>query len=329
MKGGRVRIGIIGAGFWGRNHARVLSELEGASLEAVCDIDVERAREVAAKYRAARYYKDYMDVLKREDIDAVTVCTPSTTHASICLDALRSGKDVLVEKPMATNLAECVSIVDACRSSGRRLMVGFIERFNSAVRIAKEQLLQERIGRPLLIYGRRIGPWPERIGDVGVVKDTSIHDIDLAIHLFDEKPLVAYASGGSIRHNLEDYVHALISFRGERNAILEANWLTPRKKRELKITGTDGVIHIEFLSSEVVIEKSEGVYIPSNSPAEPLKAELQFFASSLQSGATLSPNEIDGTWAMAVAEGVLLSMRKKQPVYINDLLKEHGLHGWI
>lgn len=320
-----VKVGIIGTGFWGANHARVISELDGAVLTAICDINVERAKNIAKRYGIPRIYRDYIDLLRGEDVDAVTICTPSNTHAEICTKALEMGKDVLVEKPMASTLEESIRVMDAVKSSGRRLMVGFIERFNPAVEVAKESLESGRIGRPILIYGRRIGPWPERIGDIGVLKDTSIHDIDLSMYFFGPQPIFVYAAGGSLRHSSEDYIQALITFREERSAIIEANWLTPRKKRDLRITGTEGVIHVEFLSREVVIEKSDGTYMPMTPNSEPLKNELKYFITSLRKNEDLSPGCIEGVRAMAVAEAILQSMSTKKAVCVSEIFSEYGL----
>lgn len=320
-----VRVGIIGTGFWGANHARVVSELEGATLTAVCDINLERAKNIAKRYGVSKIFQNYLDILRSDDVDAVTICTPSNTHAEISINALLMGKDVFVEKPMASSLNESIRVIEAVKSSGRRLMVGFIERFNPAVEVAKESLESGVIGRPLLIYGRRIGPWPERIGDIGVLKDTSIHDIDLSMYFFGPQPIFVYAAGGSLRHSNEDYIQALITFKDERSAIIEANWLTPRKKRDLRITGTEGVIHLEFLSRELVIEKSEGTYMPMTPNSEPLKNELRYFITSLRKNEELSPGCLDGARAMAVAEAILQSMNTRKAVCVSDILSEYGL----
>jgi len=322
---GSIRIGVIGAGFWGANHARVISELEGATLSAVCDINIERAKSIAKRYGVPRVYQHYVDLLRSDDIDAVTICTPSNTHAEICIEALSRGKDVLVEKPMAATLEESLRVIEAAKSSGRRVMVGFIERFNPAVEVAKEFLEMGRIGRPLLMYGRRIGPWPERIGDIGVLKDTSIHDIDLSLYFFGPKPLFVYAAGGALRHSKEDYIQALITFGDDRSAIIEANWLTPRKKRDLRITGTEGVIHVEFLNKEVTIEKSDGTYAPMTPNSEPLKNELKYFLTALVKNEDLSPGCLEGARAMAVAEAILQSISARKAICVSDILNMHGL----
>ncbi|MCS6788044.1 MAG: Gfo/Idh/MocA family oxidoreductase, partial [Aigarchaeota archaeon] len=112
MEAEPVRVAVVGAGFWGRNHVRVLTELKGCEVTAVCDVDLVRAKEVARRFRVERYLTDYRDLVNDDDLDAVTVCTPSTSHARITIDFLSSGKHVLIEKPMASNLSEALDVVD-------------------------------------------------------------------------------------------------------------------------------------------------------------------------------------------------------------------------
>ncbi|MDW8043745.1 MAG: Gfo/Idh/MocA family oxidoreductase [Nitrososphaerota archaeon] len=325
MEAEPVRVAVVGAGFWGRNHVRVLTELKGCEVTAVCDVDLVRAKEVARRFRVERYLTDYRELLRDGDVDAVTVCTPSTTHARIAVDFLSSGKHVLVEKPMASSVREALEVVEAQRSSGTKVMVGHIERFNPAVVRAMREIGSGTIGEPLLIYGRRIGPWPERIGDVGVVHDTTIHDIDLAYCVFGSPPSGVFAVGGSLIHAKEDHVQVTLRFDTGRSAVLESNWLTPRKKREMYITGTQGVIRLEFLTREVVIEKSEGSYSPMVEQTEPLRAELEAFVRSVAEGKEPVPNHLDGLISVAVADAVLLSIRNGRVVGLEEFLDEHGV----
>ncbi len=321
----RVKIAVIGAGFWGKNHVRVLSELEGCEVVAVCDIDLERAKRVAAAFGVPRFTADYRELCDDDSIDAVTVCTPSTTHAKITVDFVSAGKDVLVEKPMASSLEEALWMVDEIRSSGRRVMVGFIERFNPALVKAVEMLREGRIGHPILIYGRRIGPWPERIGDVGVVHDTAIHDIDLSVHIFGALPRTVFAVGGSVIHTKEDHVQSTLDFGRGRSAMIEANWLTPRKKREMFVTGTEGVLSIEFLRKEVVLEKADGTYSPTVDQKEPLRAELEHFVRAVSRGDAPSPNHMDGLVSVVIAETILQSIRRGRTVHLEELVDLKGL----
>jgi len=312
-----LRVGIVGVGFWGRNHLRVLKEL-GVRVEAICDVDRERVGKLAKEYAVKSYYTDLDEMLRREDLTALTVCTPSTFHAECAVKALEAGLDVFVEKPLASTTQECFRIIDAMRSSGRIVMTGFIERFNPAVGKAIELLEAGEIGEVIMSHGRRIGWWPERIGDVGVVKDTAIHDIDLVRFIFKQDPTQVYARGGRQRHRLDDHVQAILTLEDESKvAFIEANWLTPRKKREMQITGSEGVLSIRFLTQEVALEKADLVLEPIIRQGEPLKLELQHFVECISEGRRPLVDAYDGLKAVAVAEAILESMEKNKIVEID------------
>ena len=320
----KLKIGVVGVGFWGSNHVRVLRELESAEMKAVCDIDLEKAKNVAKKFGVPKYYQNLDDMLNREELDAVTVCTPSVSHAEIAVRILESGLNVFVEKPLASNPDECLRIIDAAKSNSRLVMTGFIERFNPAVSKAIELLKAGEIGEVIMSHARRIGWWPQRIGDVGVVKDTAIHDIDLTRYIFGQEPAGVYARGGSLRHRFEDHVQAMMIFEDEsRVAFIEANWLTPRKKREMLITGNEGVISIQFLTQVISLEKADVVIEPILKWKEPLRIELNHFIESLLSRKKPLVDAIDGTKAVIIAESILESMKKNRPIEID--FKKFGL----
>ena len=320
----KLKIGVVGVGFWGSNHVRVLRELESAEVKAVCDIDLEKAKYVAKKFGVSNYYQNLDDMLNKEELDAVTVCTPSVSHAEIAVRILESGLNVFVEKPLASNPDGCLKIIDAARSNNRFVMTGFIERFNPAVSKAIELLKAGEIGEVIMSHGRRIGWWPQRIGDVGVVKDTAIHDIDLTRYIFGQEPAGVYARGGSLRHRFEDHVQAIMTFEDElRVAFIEANWLTPRKKREMLITGNEGVISIQFLTQVISLEKADVVIEPILKWKEPLRIELSHFIESLLNRKKPLVDAIDGTKAVIIAESILESMKKNRPIEID--FKKFGL----
>lgn len=311
-----LRVAIVGVGFWGRNHVRVFSEIPYVKVEATCDINYEKAREVAAKYNIMNYYSSIDEMLKRHDLEAVSICTPSMSHAELTIKCLEAGVNVFVEKPLASTLSDCLSIIDTARSCNRRVMTGFIERFNPSVRKAKSLLKGGEIGDIIMSHSRRIGWWPERIGDVGVVKDTAIHDIDLARYIFEDEPSQVYARGGRQKHTIaEDHVQAILSFRDNgKTAFIEANWLTPRKKREMYVTGLWGVITIEFLTQQIVIEKADMVLEPILKYEEPLRNELAYFIECLRNKHKPVPDEVDGAKAIAIAEALLESIQRNKPV---------------
>jgi UDP-N-acetylglucosamine 3-dehydrogenase len=311
-----LNVGVVGVGFWGRNHVRVFSELPYVKVEAVCDIDYERARDVAAKFNVVNYYSSIDEMLKRHSLEAVSICTPSVSHAELTIKCLEAGVNVFVEKPLASTLDECLKIIDTVKSCNKVVMTGFIERFNPSVRKAKDLLRNGEIGDVIMSHSRRIGWWPERIGDVGVVKDTAIHDIDLARYIFEDEPSQVYARGGRQKHTIaEDHVQAILSFRdNDKTAFIEANWLTPRKKREMYITGSNGVITIQFLTQQLVIEKADIVLEPLLKYEEPLKNELTYFTECLLSKCKPMPDEVDGAKAIAIAEAIIKSIQTNKSV---------------
>ncbi len=302
----KIGFGVIGAGFWGRNHSRVLSELPNTRLVAVCDIDVTRAQDVAKRYEA-EWYTSLEKLLARTDIEAVSVCTPTTTHASVSLAALSEGKHLLIEKPIADSVESARKIIDAGRGRGLLIMTGFIERFNPGLKRLKSLVERGVLGDIVLAFARRVGRWPERIGDVGVVKDSAIHDIDLMRHLFNEEPLSVYARAGSLGHKYEDYAEIMLKFSGIRSGFVEANWLTPRKVRSLTVTGREAIAVLDFITQEVVVENADETVTKKHEWEEPLKAELAHFASSIQEGKQPDVTAYDGLRALEICEAVLTS----------------------
>jgi len=199
----KLNVAVIGCGSWGRNQIRVFSDLPEASLVAIADIDENTARGLGEKYRV-NWYTEIEKILYRTDVEAVTVCTPTVTHAEIALAAIESGKHVLVEKPMTNTIEEAETLIKAAEKQGVYLAVGFIERFNPAIREGMKIIQRGEIGDVILAHTRRVSRRPLRIGDVGVVKDLAIHDIDIVNQLFGEMPRSVFASAGNIAHSFED-----------------------------------------------------------------------------------------------------------------------------
>jgi UDP-N-acetylglucosamine 3-dehydrogenase len=320
-----VKVAVIGAGFWGVNHARVLSEIKDSELVAICDVDIERARKAASKYNIGSCYSDFHEMIRVEKPEAVTICTPSTTHAEITVACLNRGLDVLVEKPMAATVEDATKILETEERVGRIVMVGFIERFNPAVRLALNLLAENEIGQVILLYGRRIGWWPERIGDVGVVKDTAVHDIDLTLKLFGEIPEAVSARAGRLKHVHEDHAQIFLSFSKDRSALIEANWLTPRKKREMQITGESGVVTVRFIEQEVVVEKEDQLRMPNLKYMEPLRLELEHFISCVKSSSHPDVDSRDGFRAALLADAILHSAETNRQIRIDEFMESRRL----
>ena len=302
----QLRVAVIGTGFWGKNQARVFSQLTQAKLMCVCDANPTTAAAIGSQFKVEST-TDLDNVLSRKDIDAVTICTPTITHRDIATRALEAGKHVLVEKPMTNTAAEGLELLSLAKTKGLRIMPGHIERFNPAVTYLKSLVDERALGNIMLLLARRVGRWPERIGDVGVVRDTAIHDIDLARYIFADEVSAVYAQIGSLRHSKEDYAEIMLQFSKGGTAFIDANWLTPQKTRTMVVTGSDATAELDYITQQVSIENSERTITPNLDIKEPLTLELTHFAESILNEHPFSVNGIDGLRAVEICEAVLTS----------------------
>ncbi|MBS7645387.1 MAG: Gfo/Idh/MocA family oxidoreductase [Candidatus Bathyarchaeia archaeon] len=313
---GELGVAVIGAGFWGRNHVRVLSELPNVRLRAVCDVDRGRASELGLAYRIP-YYTRLDMLLDRGDVEAVTVCTPTVTHFNVALKALRAGKHVLVEKPMTSTVGEAETLIGEAEDRGLTLAVGFIERFNPAVQYLKGLVEEGKLGRVILIMARRVSRWPERIGDVGVTKDSAIHDVDVMRYILGDEVETVYARMGSYQHRFEDWSEIMLQFKGGEVGFIDANWLTPRKIRTLIVTGSEATATLDYLTQEISIEDSEKTVKPKIKWVEPLKLELKCFTEAILEGRGEDlPTGSAGLEALKICEAALRSNAEGRPVGI-------------
>jgi UDP-N-acetylglucosamine 3-dehydrogenase len=310
----KLGVAVIGVGFWGKNHVRVFSELSETQLLAVCDVNVDRAKAIAGQY-GAEVYSDSRKLLKRKDIEAVSICTWTTTHAIEAMRALKAEKHILVEKPLASTIREARRIVNFAEQKNRHLMVGFIERFNPVIKRAKDILKKGDIGELVSATAKRVSQWPERIGDVGVVKDYAIHEIDITRKIFEEDPTIVYANVGNLRHTkFEDYAQIMLTFKRGKTAFMEANWLTPDKIRNLTLTGSDAILSLNYLTQEITVETSQKTLKPRYEWKEPLKLELQHFAKSILKNEKPEVTGVDGLKALIIAEAAIKSSEKGSAV---------------
>ncbi len=305
---------VVGTGFWGKNHARVYQELEETNLVAVYDIDKERANLVAKQF-GVKAYTDLARMLKDSSVEAVSVCTWSTSLAKTALKALRAGKHVLVEKPMATNVKEAQHLLRASDMEGLHLTVGFLMRFIPGLQHIRRSVENRTLGEIVCATAKRVSQWPERIGDVGVVKDTAIHDIDVMRYVFGENPVMVYAKTGSMEHRkFEDYAQIMLTFNAGRSAFIEANWLTPYKTRLLIVTGSVAIMKLDYITQEVALEDAKKTVSPRFEPKEPLKLELQHFANCILNRERPLITGEDGLRSLQIAEAALKSSARGRAV---------------
>ena len=195
-----MKIVQIGTGGWGKNHARILSEL--GVLSAICDADAQRSKEFGEKY-SVNHYESLENMITSEEFDGAFVVTPTSTHADIAKKLLEAKKHVFVEKPLTYKTEEGEELVRLAEKNKVILTCGYIERFNPAVGVVKNLVKEKKYGDLIMLEFHRENRMPLHIKDVGIIYDTSVHDIDTANWLFDEMPNVVFARSGQINMNMK------------------------------------------------------------------------------------------------------------------------------
>lgn len=289
----------------GRNHVRVLAEMPDVALVAVADPG-ERALLAAVRGRTVAPYRDVETMLSTERPDFVVVATPTGTHAEVASLALRRGAHCLVEKPIAATIEDAEALVEVARSTGRLLAVGHVERYNPAVVELKKQLAGGRGGRVLLMTARRTGPFPDRIRDVGVITDLATHDVDVMLWLTGSTVERVFAECARRVHEThEDLLTGVLRFTTGEIGVLDVNWLTPFKTRELRVTCERGTYVANYLTQDLTFHENSHVSAAAWTTlstlagvaegnmvryamqrVEPLRAELDAFVAAVQGDRT-------------------------------------------
>lgn len=325
-----VKVGVIGLGNMGKNHARVYTELEEAELVAVADVNKE-LEESAGKSRC-KFYADYRKMLEKEDIEALSIAVPTKLHRSIALECIEQGKDILIEKPIASTIEEAQEIVKAGERKKSIVMVGHVERFNPAVRKLKEMIKGKKFGKIISISARRVGIFPPQIKDANVILDLAVHDIDVFNYLLEKKPGELYAKAGkALVNHREDNASIFLSY-GNISCMLQVNWITPVKIRELAVTGTKRYAELNYILQELkvyesVYEKSYdsfGDFIfkfgkPNEievefEKEEPLKAELKHFLGCVENRREPMVSGKDALSALYISLKAIESYRKNRKI---------------
>jgi len=312
---GMTRVAVIGTGGWGKNHVRVLNELQ--CLAAVCDMNEERAKMFSKNFHVPAYLS-LEEMLKKEKLDAVTICTPASTHFAMATKALSAGLHAFVEKPMTTTVKDGEMLIEAAKSANRSLTVGFIERFNPPITALKQMIAEGKMGEPILLEFHRENKRGENISDVGIVKDASVHDIDTACWLFGEAPKVVYARVGAMYVPLEheDFATILLGFSGQKTAFLVTNWITPNRVRTLSAVFSGGVVDVDFVTQQTSIHEGAATTVPTRAVQEPLMLELKAYVTALQEKRQPLVTGRDGLNVIRVAEAVLASSSSGTPIHL-------------
>jgi len=304
----------------GRNHARVLRELPDVELVGVADSNLDAACQVA-EFHASRGYSSLEELLSKEKPEAVTIAVPTENHHRAVMEALAAGCHVMVEKPIAATIAEADELVAAATSANRVLAVGHIERYNPAVLELKRRLDEGQLGRAYQFDAQRLGPFPQRIRDVGVVIDLATHDLDLMRFLTGSEIVRVYAETRRKVHTTrEDMVSGLVRLADGSVGLLQINWLTPTKIRQMTVTGERGMFRADYLTQDLYFHEnaeapdhnwqqitmlrgvSEGSMVKYViRKREPLQSELEAFIKAIAGDLAGIVSGEDGSEALRLA----------------------------
>ncbi len=297
-----LRVGVVGVGVMGSNHARVFADLPGVRLVGVADPDRKQRNFVTGALGCPGHTD--VDGLLAAGVDAVTIAAPTHLHRDLALSCINRGVHVLVEKPIASSVEEGRAIIAAARRAGLSLMVGHVERFNPAVEAIKDAIRHEDI---LSIAITRVGPFPPRMSNVGVVIDLAVHDIDLIRWFTDSEIVEVQPQLSSAIAEREDI--ALLQFRTASGVLahINTNWITPFKARSVTVATRNKYIMGDLLTRQVTEcfgFQPDGSYSMrhlSVGHAEPLRAELQAFVSAVRNGGKPAVTGEEGVAGLEIA----------------------------
>ncbi len=301
------RWGVIGLGFFGEIHAESLAEMPGIELAALCTRREGRLAELADRHGVRRCYTDYRELLADPSVDALSITTHVDDHRDITIDALRSGKHVLLEKPMAPTVSACDDILQAAGQSEGLFMVGHICRFDPRVAIAKQAIDEGRLGRIVSMHARRnlsraVGC--QHLNKISALVGDGIHDLDLMLWFSQAKPLSVYAQEvhpGECKY--PDGGWAMIRLEGDMVGVIESVWHLPDTTpytidARMEVIGTEGALYINCGEAGLAIHDADGIRLPDTlywptvggERFGILRAELRYFANCIREGRM--PNRI-------------------------------------
>ncbi|HMK49122.1 MAG TPA: Gfo/Idh/MocA family oxidoreductase [Thermodesulfovibrionales bacterium] len=291
-----VRVGVIGVGYLGQHHARIYSEIEVAELVAVVDVDLKRAGAFAEQYNCEAS-DDYRKIF--EKVDALSIVTPTTLHYEVALECLRAGKDILIEKPITTTVAEADELISESRERNCIIQVGHLERYNPAILAAADFF-----GSPVFIESERLSPFLGRATDVDVTLDLMIHDIDIMLSLIAKPVKTVRAVGGKVLTDKLDVAKAWLEFEGGCAALATVSRMSPEKRRTLKVFQKDALISIDYQNAEIkrFFRKGEEIASETIRPEkkEPLREELQDFIRCVRDRSAPKVSAVEGRDALRI-----------------------------
>jgi len=331
----RLRVAVVGLGSMGANHARVYANRDDVDLVGVCDADPKIAAHIGHRHRTESF-PDVAQLLRSAKPDAVTVAVPTSQHLAVTQEVAAAGVHVLLEKPIAPTVAEGREIQDLAKRHGVQLLVGHIERYNPAVRELRDRLQKGQLGRIYRVEVDRVGPFPSRIFDVGVILDLAVHDLDVIGSLLGSRPVSLFCQTQQLLHQShEDVMVGLLSYPESVLAVLNINWTSPVKRRQIRVYGQRGMFSVNYITQDLYLYENpsqqeqewggplgieEGNMIKFHlARQEPLVREIDVFLHAVRHGDDLSESVTGALDALALSLKLLESSRERRPI---DLVRE-------
>ena len=325
MSGGeRLRVGVVGLGYWGPNLARNFDALAGCELAWLCDGRDELRAKFQALYPAARVTGELDDLLGDETLDAVVLATPVPTHAELAVRVLDAGKHCFVEKPLALTVADAERAVDAAERAGKVLMVGHLLQYHPGVNQLKALVDNRELGDIRYIYGNRLNLGKVRTEE-NALWSLGAHDISVVLHLAgDEEPYEFSCRGESyMTPGVEDVVFGFMRFPSGLSAHLHLSWLDPRKERRFTVVGTRKMATFDDMdperkvtifdkSVEDYVARSGDIWSPSIPLGEPLRIECQHFVDCIADGRAPVSDGHSGLRVVRVLEQLQLELERSR-----------------
>ena len=303
-----IKVGVVGVGYLGKEHARIYSQLSGCQLVGVIDSDPKVAEAIARKTKC-RAFASAAEMLPH--VDAVSVVVPTSYHCDVAKLFLQAGKDVFIEKPITETTAQAEELVRLAQAKQLRLQVGHIERFNPVL-----SYLEDNLRDPIFIEAHRLSPYPGRGTDVSVVLDLMIHDLDVILNLV-RSPLVSFdAVGVAVLSKSEDIANARLKFENGCVANITTSRISPEKMRKIRVFSKDSYISLDYQNQAgEVYWKDAGEIKRDKIPVtkdEPLKLELTSFLDSVRRRSEPKVNGEQGKRALDVAVGIIEQIRQSR-----------------
>ncbi len=324
----RLRLGLIGYGYWGPNLARNFHQLADAQLVACADVDASRLAEATRLYPIQQATHDARELIENPTLDALVIATPARSHFALVSQALEAGKHVLVEKPLALNSADARALIECAKKNKRVLMVGHTFEYNPAVWKIKELLDAGALGELFYIYSNRVNLGRVQT-DINALWSIAPHDISILLHLLDTLPLTVSSHGATyLNQGIEDVIFALLQFPNNIVAHIHTSWLDPSKTRQMTLVGSEKMIVYDDVDPEAKLKiYDKGVYkrgdafgefqlrvrsgdisIPKIDLTEPLHHECAHFLECIRENKTPRTDGENGLRVVRVLEAAQLSL---------------------